>query len=94
MPTPSGRPSMMDAILAGEIKTFQAGNRDASYREPVRSMVDGSQYTNKGDYLEHLKRNNCEIVDADSNDNAWKDAHKLNEIKPEKITIPDEIKGI
>lgn len=65
MPTDSGRPSMMDAILAGEKVRMTVSNRDISFGDPVKSMIDGKHYSNKTDYSNHLKQHGCHEVGND-----------------------------
>lgn len=59
MPTDSGRPSMMDAILAGEEVRFVVGNREICFKEPVKSMINGQLFTNQRAYRDHLKQHKC-----------------------------------
>jgi hypothetical protein len=66
MPTPSGRPSMMDAIMAGEKIRMHCGNREAGYENPVRSVLNGQHFTSRHQYEDHLKANNCFIVGNDT----------------------------
>lgn len=66
MPTASGRPSMMDAVLSGEAIRMQVCNKDACFASPLKSMVDGNHYLNRRSYDEHLKNNGCEIVGDDA----------------------------
>lgn len=63
MPTDSGKPSMMDAILAGEKVRMHAGNRDKSVGDGVISQLDGKRYGNMKQYENHLKQNDCHIKD-------------------------------
>lgn len=66
MPTPSGRPSMMDAILAGEQVKITVGNREACFSDPVKSIIDGSHHANRQQYDNHLKQHGCVEMGNDS----------------------------
>lgn len=59
MPTPSGRPSMMDAILAGEKIRMTIQDADICFKNPVKSMIDGSVHYNRKQYNTHLKDHGC-----------------------------------
>ena len=97
MPTPSGRVSMMDAILAGEKISMGIINKSAGFDNAVLSMVDGKHYTNRADYDQHLKDNNCEIVGNDWKSKTEKVKDYGNDVelfskKREKVV--DNIDGI
>lgn len=66
MPTASGRPSMMDAILAGESIKFQIGDKDTAFKDPVKSPITKQHYTTRRSYEEHVHSNGCFIVGDDT----------------------------
>lgn len=67
MPTASGQPSMMEAILAGEQVRMTISNRDICFAEPVQSVIDGTHYSSKRAYTDHLRQHECHEVGNDYN---------------------------
>lgn len=63
MPTPSGRPSLMDAILEGaKPSNFLVAKPCTDWiGDGTVSPVDGKVYRHKDDYLNHLKREGMHI---------------------------------
>lgn len=97
MPTPSGRVSMMDAILAGERVSMGIVNKGAGFDSPVLSMVDGKHYTSRHAYDQHLKDNNCEIVGNDWKSKTDKVKDYGNDVElfdKKRETVIDTIDGI
>lgn len=64
MPTASGRPSLMDAILAGEKPSnFLATKPNCDWvGDGVQSPIDGKVYRHKADYMNHLKQTGHHII--------------------------------
>lgn len=65
MPTPSGRESLMDAILAGNQPSNFLVTKPCTdwIGDGTISPVDGQVYRSKDDYLGHLKRNGMRIAE-------------------------------
>lgn len=65
MPTPSGAPSLMDAILAGEKPDFLVCDKEKvmDSGKGIKSPLDGSYHATRKGYEQHLKQNGCHIKD-------------------------------
>lgn len=86
MPLPNGSPTLLESILAGEVKSFQVGNRESSMGTDggVESPVDGKIYTNRQSYETHLKDKGYHVV-TDSPQKRKEEAVKRRESTQEAL---------
>lgn len=85
MPTPSGRESLMDAILAGQQPSNFLVVKPCTdwIGDGTISPVDGQVYRSKDDYLGHLKRNGMHIAEDSPQRSQEKRAKKTEKQKEE-----------
>lgn len=88
MPTPSGRESLMDAILAGQQPSNFLVTKPCTdwIGDGTVSPVDGKVYRRKDDYLGHLKQNGMHIVEDSPEKSREKREKKTNAQKQEYQT--------
>lgn len=95
MPTPTGRESMMDAILKGEKPRMVIGGQSTDWiGDGTHSPIDGSFHSTKDSYLGHLKENGCHITDASTKDRREKIKSKNDrELKQAKKDMKEWSEG-